>query len=279
MTHTNGDVDLNELWGRLESACQKLWQEDKVAAIPLQAVADEVRIAFRHVEQLMGSMKRTVDEQQSLIAHEFQARYDAKVSMLERQLAESQARVKDLEKEQAKSKAHVDALMSDIEVKEKENTEFREKYLKIELQRDSERAKQLESFLEELNVKEREREAHWKQRSATLEDDIKLRQRHLDEEYRRPLEDLQQRAAEMEDSYTKKEVALKELQRQLLTEFQLKDAKLKDTEASLKVQSESLASHAQELDRSYGQKRAELERLKQDMRAEIAELARHYKAK
>ncbi len=279
MSEKNGTIHLDDLWQKLDAACQKLWQEDKVAAIPMQAVADEVKIGFRHAEQLLTSLRRNAEEQATLLSEEFQGRYEGKITSLERQLAAAQAKIAQLEQDGAKAAKHVESLLGQIETKEQENTEFREKYLKVEIQRDSERAKQLESFIAELEAKERERENHWKQRHEALESDVKRRQEHNEAEYRRLLDEIKQRAQEMEDSYAKKEAVLRDLQRQVHAELQSKEVRLKDHEADLKAQSEALAAHAQELERAYGQKRAELDKLKVDLRAEIAELAKQYRAK
>jgi len=275
----NGTVHLDELWQKLDAACQKLWQEDKVAAIPLQAVADEVKIGFRHTEQVLTSLKRNAAEQANLLAEEFKARYENKIGALERHLAGAQARIAQLEQEAQKSAAHIESLLSQVELKEKENTEFRERYLKVELQRDSERAKQLEEFVAELEAKERQREAHWKQRHESLEGDVKRRQEQLETEYHRLLDELKKRAMDMEDGYVKKEDVLRDLQRQLQSELQSKETRLKDQEIALKAQSETLAAHAHELEQAYAQKRAELDKLKVDLRAEIAELAKQYRSR
>lgn len=277
MTENNGTVNLDDLWRKLDAACQKLWQEDKVAAIPLQAVADEVKIGFRHAEQVLTSLKHNADEQAALLAEEYRARYEAKISGFERQAAASQARISQLEQDLARANKHVETLLGQLEAKETENSEFREKYLKVEVQRDSERAKQVESLVADLEAKERQREAHWLQRHETLEGDARRRQDQLEAEYQRLLEDLKSRALDLEEGYLKKEGILRDLQRQLQTELQSREAKLKDHEATLKTQAEALAAHGQELERAYAQKRADLEKLKADLRAEISELTRHYK--
>lgn len=273
---TDSTIAWDELSSKLEHACQKLWAEDKVSAIPVQAIANEIKIGFRHAEQIIASLRQTMQEQAELIRRDYEAQYVNKLAASDMQLKSANGRRSELEEELAKSKAHIQTLLADVAKKEEENAAFQEKYLKIEAQKDSARAKQMEDFIAELEAKDREREAFWKQRHEVMETEVKQRQQSLEKRHSDLVAEMQQRTDEALKLYQQKEAKLAELRKQFMAEFQTREAYLHEQQEHVQKQSEALVTRLNSLEQEYGKKRAELDKLKRDLQEEISELTRHY---
>ena len=275
----NERVHLNELWERLDSACRKLWQEDRVSAIPLQAVAEEIKAEFRGTEQLLESMKKALQDQKKLISQDYELQYGDRIVSLEKELQHYKSHSAALEEQLAKEKSHVESLLKDVESKEEENVQFREKYLKIEAERDAVRAKKMEEFHREMETKADDIERMWEERKKALESESKHRKDEPEKKYQALLEAVRLRAEETETQYLQKEAKLLEAQKQIQAELQARDERLHAVEEALRKQTDAANARAAELEREYAQKRTELDGLKQRMQAEMGEVLKRYQAK
>ena len=254
MTKKDYEINLDAVCEKLEIVCRKVWDEDRVSAVALQAASNEIIAGLGRAKEIISSLRQELQTQESVIKHGCETRTAA----LEEELDIAKARTAAVEEELHKARAKIEALIKDLETKEEGNALFQEKYLKLEARKDSERADHMEKFIEEEDVKEREREAFWKQRQQTLENDLKKHESEFEKKRRDLLEEMQHSAEETRKLHLLKETELMDAQKQLQAEFQSREAALLEQE------------------REYARKYEELEKLKQNLRAEIAELTRQH---
>ena len=254
MTKRDYDINLDALCEKLETVCRKVWDDDRVSAVPLQAVSNELIAGIRRAEEIIASLRQDLQSQRPAITREF----EEKLALLQEKIEHADARTASVNDELRKVRAKIDALRKDLEAKEDELSLFQEKYLKLEVQKDSARTDHMEKFIEEQDIKERERENFWKQRHLALEKDLKTHEADFENRRRSLMEELQSSAEEARKLNLRKEAELAETQKQLQAEFHTRGKALQERELE------------------YARKYEELEKLKQNLRAEIAELTRQY---
>ncbi len=254
MTKKDYDINLDAVCEKLETVTRKVWDEDRVSAVALQAVSNEIIAGLRRAEEIVSSLHQELQNRESVLNRE----WEAKASALEEKTDAALAKALALEDELFKAKAKIASLMRDLEAKEEENGLFQEKCLKAEAQKTAERAAHMEKFIEEQGEKEKEREEFWKQRHQALESDFKRREQEFEKRQRDLLEEMQRSAEDTRKLQLQKEMELMDAQKQLQAEFQVREKAQREKE------------------REYARKYEELEKLKQNMRAEIAELTRQH---
>lgn len=254
MTEKDHIFDPDAVLRKLEGVCGKLWDEDRVSAVALQGVTNEITAGFRRAGEMIVSLQRELQAKESAVRGEFEAKLEA----AEGKLAAALARTAGVEEEWSRAKAKIEALLKELEGKEEENAGFQEKHLRIEAQKDSERAAHMEKFLAEETARERERELFWEQRSQELEAELKRREGELEVRRREHVEEARRSAEEAGKLLSRKEEQLAERRRQLEDEFHGLEAALL------------------ERGKEYAKKCEDMETLKKNLRAEIIELTREY---
>lgn len=246
--------DPDEIFKKLEAVCRKLWDEDRVSAVALQAVSNEVTSGFSRAGEIIASLHHELQVKESVLRNE----YDMKLREAGEKLAAALARTAGVEEEWCRAKLKVNALLKELEAKEEENSGFQEKHLRIEAQKDSERAAHMEKFIEEENAREHERELFWEQRNRELEAEFKRLEHELQTRYREALEEARRSAEETGKLLSQKEAKLLEARKQMEEEYRVREAALS------------------ERGKDYAKKCEEMEALKRNLRAEIGELTREY---
>lgn len=273
MNESNEALPMHELIERLEAVCRKLWDEDRVNAVGLQAVANELKIALQQNERVTQSLHERVHATKRDCAMQ----YEAKLATLNDQLTYYMAQTAAHQEELVKAKAHIEALLGQVEAKEEESVRFREKYLKLESDKELARTEKLDELIEEIGAKDRKREEHWKQRHHALESEFTQRQLELEATHKTLLDEIRNRADQMEEAYRQKESKLTEIQKQFQKAFHDQEARLRDQQLKVLGDTEALAARSVQLERDYAQKRAEVETLKQNLKAEVEGLTRRYR--
>lgn len=248
------ELNLEVVREKLEAVCRKVWDEDRVSAVALQAVSDEVLAGFRRAEEIISSLRQDLQTQESLIKRE----REMMTASVEERLDTAKVRTATVEEQLREAKAKIESLLQDLETKEEEHALFQEKYLRLEAKKDSERAAHMEKFIEEEDTKEQERETFWKQRHQALENDFKKREGEFEKKQHDIMEEMQRSTEETKKLLLQKETELMDTQKQLQAECQRCETALQGQE------------------REYARKHAELEKLKQNLRAEIAELTQQH---
>ena len=257
MTKKDYEVNLDALCGKLEGVCRKVWDEDRLSAVALQAVSNEIVAELRTAKEVITHLRQELQTQEAAVRRECETRTDVMAETLN--IAKTRAAA--VEEELRKARAQIESIRKDLETREEENALFQEKHLKLEAQRDSERAAHMEEFIAEMETKEQEREAFWKQRHQVLENDLKAQQEELRKQHNNRLKELEGSAEEARKLEHQKETQREQTQKQLQSDLQRREELLR----------------GQELENV--KRFAELEKLKHDLRAEISELTRQYQPK
>lgn len=244
------EVPLGELWSRLDAAVRKLWQEDRVSAIPVQAAVEELKVEWERLEQLLESLKHSNQAMHQAMLKQFEQEYRNRLGDMEEQLRLATSRVTGLEESLGKERSRVAALLEQIERQEAESTRFKQEGLRAEADREAARTRFIEEFQRDLEAKSERMERSWTERLRSLEADFRARRDELESAYSRANEDLQAR-----------------------------EARCYNQEIQIKQQADELSRRASALEKEYMSKRAEIETLKARMQAEITELIRSYQEK
>ena len=80
-------TELQELPGRLDEACRKLWDEDRLAAVPLQALADDIKLLLPETIRALKEQGGTAEKSETRAAE-----LEGRLKETEERLAESVAR-------------------------------------------------------------------------------------------------------------------------------------------------------------------------------------------
>ncbi len=241
---------LSEMWQRLETVCQRLWNDDSPAAVSLQAVIEEFRGHVARVEQEVVASRKAIAEQRAAAARELEDQYSDKLRALEAQSARQAARISNLEQNLAGREKELDSALRDLAQKEAENVKFHDEYLKAASRYDEMQAKKMEAFYQDLQKKGAELETLWEGRQKVLENEYRQREAQL---------------RQFQDRLVQEQAAW---ERQKLSEHE-----------ALSKRDEELKKSSQDLSHDYTRKQAELQKIKEGMQREIAEVVRQYQAK
>lgn len=270
-------AELESLSGRLDEACRKLWDEDHVAAVPLQALADEIKALLPAPAKAISELGAASEEREGRMLElaerlkaaegrlaECLARAEAghAVVRLEQELKLEKERTAVLRGELKTAKEHAEAALLETAAKEEELTNFKERHLRADAQKDSERAQKNADLLAGIEEKERELEASWTRRHKTLEAEQKEHQANFEKRHREILEALRDNSAGLEKTYAQKEARLLELNKRLIEEFQDREGKTRAVEEELRARTAMLAAAEAALARDFEEKQAELEAVK-----------------
>jgi hypothetical protein len=278
--------ELQQLSGRLDEACRKLWDEDRVAAVPLQALADEIKLllpdSLRALKEL-GAVSEKSEARAAELADRLEqaeerlaentARAEAghAVPRLEQELKLEKERTAVLREEVKAAKARAEAALGETAAKEEELNNFKERHLRADAQKDAERTQKNADLLAGIEKKELELEDAWTRRHKALEAEQKERQDGFEKRHRGILEALRENSAGLEKAYMQKEARLMELNKRLVEEFQDREARTRAVEEELRARTSMLESSAAALAKEYEEKQAAIEALKKRTLAALAE--------
>lgn len=257
MIEKDYDINFDELWKKLEDVCQKVWDDDKASAVMLQAVINEVEIGFKQAKELIVILRHELKMKDSASESE----YNAKLITMEEKLNMSETRKNFFENEYEKVKEKNESLMNDLVIKEEENANFHEQYLKLGTEKDFEQSDHMEEFIKTTMEKDKKRQKFWEGRQNDLEINFKSREDELEKKYREMNSEISKSNAQAQGLYLQKEADLMEARKQFQLEFQNRETEMLKRE------------------QDYEQKYEELEKLKKDLRKEIAELTSQYEAR
>lgn len=267
---------LHEFWDRLEIICQKLWEEDRAAAVPLQALTEEFRGEVSRLESLYQQQHKAYYELREKLSVEFDTANRSKIEDLQKQLADSQSRAADLEQSLDAARRKIQELSGRLASVEQESMEFKDQFLKSEVERDAARAKKMEEYYQSLQAKAAALEKMWEERRAQLDADHGRRQDELRRKYEGLFEELKSRASELERSTAKKEEDLAAMYQSRVKELEAQQDKLQKFSESLRQREQAFAAVKEQLESDYRKKRLDLDKLKETFQAEIAVLIQRY---
>ena len=234
--------DLNAAWTRLESLCQKLWDENSACAVEAQAIVEEFRGEVHRIDAHLANL----DE---LRAHDRREHEEDLASMrrqYEMELASLKKRLElDAQAMREKDQSY-DALLKSLARKEEENLEFHSQVLRMAAASDATKGKKMEEFYQELMNKDASLAESWQQRHHSLEAEH----------------------AQLQKILQTKQQELDAWESRRLTE-----------EESLKKRSTDVEIKTQQLAQEYRKKQQEIEDLKANMQKSIADLVRQYQAR
>ncbi len=276
-------VELKAMAFRLDSASRKLWDEDKAAAVPVEAVAVELKTAIDRVEKAFAEFNRAVKGGAEAAARAEEAR-DSAVRALESELKLERTKAATLQEELRVAaagferdmkavngrcdvmKEEVHSLTARLETALREAAQLedqlvaaKEAHLKAEAQKDADRSRRMDELVAGMGEKERALEEAWSRRHKELED-----------HHRAMVEELRAGAERMEKVYAQKEARLMELNKRLIDEFQDREGRARAMEEDLRAHTALAASASAELQREYERLRAGLEEERKKILAEAA---------
>jgi hypothetical protein len=274
-----GGTRLSEIWQRLESVCRRLWDADSPAALDLQAVIEEFQGETRRAEQMIAALRKNHDELRQTLTDDMERVFAEQIRSLQFELGTVRDHAAALEADVAQKEKHNQELLRHLTEKEAVNLGFHEKFLASAAEQDEARAKKMESFYEGLQAKEKSIEDEWEARRAELEAQYQQRNEALKKKYEELLQEMQARAAALEEHYAKKAREIELTQERFRTEregwetFRLAEHQvLSKRKAELALQTENLTG-------AYKKKQTELQRIKEAMQSELADVVRQYQAK
>ena len=275
----SSETRLPEVWKRLETICQRLWDTDSPSAVDLQALIEEFKGETHRAEQMIVRMRKLHDELRETVTKEVQRSFSDEVRTLQVQLKNAQERVAALEAASAKKEDRIESLLQELASKEAVNLEFHEKFLASTAEQDESRAKKMDSFYKELTQKEEQLESRWEARHATLDAEHKQRSDALKKRHEGLLEEIQARAAALEEHYSQREHAQELAQEHCRTDREAWDAARISEAQALSKRKEEIALQADNLASEYKKKQLELQKIKESLQSELAEVVRQYQAK
>jgi chromosome segregation ATPase len=233
---------LTAIWKRLESVCQRLWDENSSGAVQMQAVLEEFKGEVHRVEahldgigEAQAHAAKSDEETQAAVRRQYEmelANFKKRLELQESALRDKDARTEDLIKTIAR--------------KEEEALDFRSQILRASVIDDEAKAGKMEVFYQKLMKAEAALTESWQKRHATLE--------HEHQELQRILVAWQ---SEM-DVWERRCVGDKESLQNRNTELEIK---------------------TQRLAQQYREKRQEIEDLKAGLERNIAELVSRYQSR
>lgn len=190
------DVRMADIWSRMEGICRRLWEEDKSAAVPLQALAEEFR----------GEAER-----------------------LETELEHSRKRRLALEAADLESRRRAEELAQKLESAQAESLRQREEFLKAEAEKEAQRAQRMQAFYDDLKKKSELLEQTWEQRRRDLDTDCAKRSEDLagresrcaqrEAALKRQEDALAQRQKQLEDEFAARRAELDQLKERFQREI------------------------------------------------------------
>jgi uncharacterized protein YukE len=277
--NAEGETRLSEAWQRLEAICRGLWDADSPAALDMQAVIEEFKGEARRAEQLITTLRKNYDELRQTLSRDMERAFADQIRSLQFELKTVRDHAAALEADAAQKEKLNQGLLTELAEKEAVNLEFHEKFLASAAEQDEARAKKMESFYQDLRKKEAAIEAEWEARRAELETGYKQRNEALKKKHEELLEEMKSRAAALEEHYGKKGRELELGQEHALAERAAWEAARLSEQRTLSKRKEELTLQADNLASEYKKKQAELQRIKEAMQSELAEVVRQYQAK
>ncbi|MBI4369340.1 MAG: hypothetical protein HY547_03815 [Elusimicrobia bacterium] len=308
-------VKLTEVWGRLDSLCHKLWEEDRVAAVGLQALIEEFRGEITRAEQMMTSYKKAISEQRQTLEQVLSSRHQQEMSKmqdiingankdvaaLKETLKFEEAKLREsLKREELKN----GELRGVIDTKEKELDHLKDEMLKRETEMDARHASKMRELYDELQKKEATTESFWskqrqqwdaehQERLASLEQKEKTlaeRSKFLEKDYQSKIGDLQKkyeglldnlkvRATNLEHEYNQRETELLAAYNQLKNDLETKESSLLKERDSVAQKDREISDRRHRLEEEYRRKQMELDTLKDTLKSEVNKIVREYRAK
>ncbi|MBI5242410.1 MAG: hypothetical protein HY922_01845 [Elusimicrobia bacterium] len=279
MNSANGEIRLHETWQRLETICRGLWDANSPTALDMQAVVEEFKGEAHRAEQMISTLRKNQDELRETLAKDLQQASADEIRPLLVELKTLREHAAVLEAAVAEKEKRNQELLKEIAGKEATDLEFHEKFLASSAEQDEARAKKMESFYEDLQKKEAAIEAEWETRRAELETGYKQRNEALKRKHEESLAELQARAAALEQHYSKRERELETAQERFRAEREAWEAGRLSESQAVSKRKEELALQAENLAGDYKKKQAELQRIKEAMQSELAEVVRQYQAR
>jgi chromosome segregation ATPase len=215
-------------WTRLEAVGRRLWDENSVCAVEVQALIEEFKgevhridTHLRNIEDVRSHDRQEHAEDLADLRRQYELELAGVKSRLE--LSEQAVHSKD---------TRIAELMKTIAQKEEENLDFHSQIMRIAATNDETKAKKMEAFYQELLKKENSLSDSWTQRHKTLESEhehlqalLAARQAELDAWENRRLNE--------EESIKKRSTDVEIKSQQLAQEYRKKQQEIEDLKASL----------------------------------------------
>jgi uncharacterized protein YukE len=275
----NGEIHLAESWNRLELVCRRLWDADSPAALELQAIVEEFKGEARRAEETVATLRRVQSELRDTLSREMERAYSEEIQALRLQLKRAEENSAGQDAKLAQREAHNQRLLQELAAKETQNLAFHERFLAESAEQDEARAQKMETFYKGVQAKEAALEARWEARHAALEEEHKQRAETLKKKHEELLAELKTRAAGLEDHYSTRETELELGQKRLQADREAWDANRLAESQTMSKRREELALQAESLAGEYKKKQVELQRIKEAMQSELAEVVRQYQAR
>lgn len=261
-------VDLTGVWDRMGDVCKKLWSEDRVSAVSLQALLEEFKGEVERAQQTLVTYQRTLQETRKTISLEITAEYKNQLSLLQTQLAAAREDAASVSKALQAEKDHSSQLAAALETQEAKNLEFKDRFLKTEMERDVVRGRKMEEFYQEVLVKSKDLESSWEQKHRELETKYLTQEEDLRKKNVEHLEGVRKLALDLERTYSQKEAELGASYERLRGEMESRESKCLKLEEDLRSREEGLNA-----------RRRELDDLKLKLQQEISAVVRGYQEK
>lgn len=167
---------LGEIWNRLDALCLRLWHEDRIAAVGLQAVIEEYKGEIARAEQMLSGLQKALGEQRQTLESSFNQQYQSEKTQWTERHAALERQVKSLEDSLAQERARSEDFRKKLETTERAYSEFKETALKKEAELDTSHSAHLRGLLDEMEKREArmaEGETDLRRKANTLEDRIR----------------------------------------------------------------------------------------------------------
>lgn len=238
----SSNFPLTEAWERLEAVCRKLWEENSVNAVEVQAVVEEFKAEVHRVD----AHRANADEMRSLDLRDYDERVAALRQNYEIELTGLKKRLELQDGMLHEKDMRIEELLKTLARKEEENLNAHAQALRMSASSDEAKAKKMEEFYQEMIKKDAAQADVWQQRHLTLEAESEHRQKIFAE-----------RQNEL-DAWEKRRIS---------------------EEESLKKRNTDLELRSQELSQEYRKKQQEIEELKASLQKSVTELVRQYQSR
>ena len=273
------ELHLRESWLKLDPVCRRLWDSDSPLAVDLQAIIEEFKGEVHRAEQMVSTLRRINKEVHDKVTKELQRSHSEEIWALQVQIKNCQDRNILLDSTVAQKEQRIEDLLKELAAKEALNVEFHDTFLKNSADQDEARSKKMETFYKNLTDKETQLEGRWEIRHEELETQHKQRTEALQKKHADLVEEIKARVAAMEEQHSRRSLDIDRDWERLRTEREAYEAQRLSKESALAKRKDELAQQAETLADEYKKKQAELQRIKESLQSELAEVVRQYHAK
>lgn len=155
----------SELFDRLKTLLERLWEDKNPAAVHLNALLNEFDVEMKSLEGIVQEYEADYASRLSFM----EKQYKDKIAALEGELGEYRNRVAAMDKERAESAERTEELNRGLKQKEAELADFKARTAEAEADLNLKYASRMHELFDKVNKKETEMIARWEEKNKSLD--------------------------------------------------------------------------------------------------------------